>query len=111
MATGKIIRDYRPLLIYLAIIPDDERDRVLPSAELLERVNGMVKEGWKSLEELLETLEREYRPLINKEAAEEAIKEAWGGCACDPAEEIAKELSGWVLEMAEGLGLIKLRRL
>ncbi len=111
MATRKIIRDYRPLLIYLAIVPDEVRDRVLPSRELLERIKGMVKEGRKSLEELLEALEREYRPLINKEAAEEAIKEAWGGCACDPAEEIAKELSGWVLEMAEGLGLIKLHRL
>ncbi len=111
MATGKIVEDYRPLMTYLRLLTEEERAKVLPKTSDLNYVKDLVESRSWSLGELLANLSEILQNRVDPRVAREAIKEALN---LDLGEELARKhlariLAGWVLEIAENLGIIKLR--
>ncbi len=111
MASGKVIRDYGPLMEYLRLLSQEEREVFLPSSRDIDRLINKVRGGNTDLNELLEDLTSTLIERVNHAKACEAIKRAWH-VEYDvewASKEIARELAGWIIELAEGLGSIRLR--
>ena len=105
-----MIKDYRPLLKYLDLLTPSQRNEVLPSNKDFEVVSAMALTGVRKLTQIMQELARLRIKAIDEELAVEAIRRAWG-VELDgemAVKEISKEIAGWVLEICEGLGLIKL---
>jgi len=110
LASGKVVKDYAPLIRYLNLLKDSERKALMPTTEYLNEIVKRVGKG-KVLGELLEELAKELKPKINTELAVRALKEAWG-VEVSPeyaVDEIAREMAGWILEICEALGYLKIK--
>uniref|UniRef100_A0A7C5Z0C3 Uncharacterized protein n=1 Tax=Ignisphaera aggregans TaxID=334771 RepID=A0A7C5Z0C3_9CREN len=112
LGSGKIVKNYRILQRYFEIIDEMNIDKTtsLPSTEDIELISRLVKEGRKTLLELLDTLTLKFIPKVNIEAAIKVCKEVLG-VEVSPniaVSYIAKDLAGWALEIAENLGVIKI---
>ncbi len=112
MATGKIIKDYAPLMRFLKLIPCNARQDILPQSEDLLRLKRLVK-GGTDVNELLKALARTFSRRLapyGKEASE-VLKNVWGIDASEEyaVEELSRELAGWVIEIGEGLGYLSIR--
>ena len=110
LASGKIVKDYAPLMTYLKLLEKSEREALMPTSEYLKEIVDRVGKG-KILGEMLSELAKELRPKIDVELAVKALKEAWGVNASPDyaVDEIAREMAGWLLEMCEALGYLKIR--
>ncbi len=112
LGSGKIVKNYRILQRYFEIIDEMNIDKTttLPSTEDIELISRLVKEGKKTLLELLDTLTLKFIPKVNIEAAIKVYKEVLG-VEIPPniaVSYIAKDLAGWTLEIAENLGVIRI---
>ncbi len=110
LASGKIVKDYAPLLTYLKLLKDEEREALMPTSEYLKEVVDRVGKG-KILGEVLSELAKELRWKIDAELAAKALREAWGVNASPEyaVDEIAREMAGWILEICEALGYLKIK--
>jgi len=110
LASGKIVKDYRPLMTYLKLLGDREREALMPTGEYLKEIVSRVGKG-RTLGEVLNELAKELRWKINAELALKALREAWGMNVSPEyaVDEIAREMAGWVLEICESLGYLKIR--
>lgn len=112
LSSGKIVKDYRILQKYFEVLDDISVDKAsaLPSSEDLEFISRLVREGRRTLLELLDALTLRFIPKINTEAAIRTYREVLG-VELPPntaVAHIAKDLAGWTLEIAENLGIIKI---
>jgi hypothetical protein len=112
LGSGKIVKNYRILQRYFEIIDEMNIDKTtsLPSTEDIELISRLVKEGRKTLLELLDVLTLKFIPKVNIEAAIKVYKEILG-VEVSPniaVSYIAKDLAGWTLEIAENLGVIRI---
>ncbi|MCS7112140.1 MAG: hypothetical protein N3D82_04155 [Ignisphaera sp.] len=112
LSSGKIVKDYRILQKYFEILDEMNIDKssTLPSSEDIEFIERLIKEGKRSLLELLDALTLKFIPKINTEAAVRAYKEVLD-IELHPntaISHIAKDLAGWSLEIAEHLGIIRI---
>jgi hypothetical protein len=112
LGSGKIVKNYRILQRYFEIIDEMNIDKTtsLPSTEDIELISRLVKEGRKTLLELLDILTLKFIPKVNIEAAIKVYKEILG-VEVSPniaVSYIAKDLAGWTLEIAENLGVIRI---
>ncbi|MEM0372191.1 MAG: hypothetical protein QXY23_06435, partial [Ignisphaera sp.] len=76
----------------------------------MDFVVRLVSSGRKKLSDVLEELIARIVARVHREAAKEAVREALGS---DIDEEIAvdivaRDIAGWILEIAENMGLIKI---
>ncbi len=110
MSTGKLVKDYRPLMEYLSLSAPEHRNRVLPSNKDFDVIKSWVLEKPKKVSELIRELTNVKKVLIDGELAVRAVEKAWGLRMSEDLaiKEISEELAGWVLEVSEELGLIKL---
>jgi len=110
LASGKIVKDYAPLMTYLKLLSEEERSQLMPTSDYLKGIVLRVGRG-RVLGEILNELAKELRPRIKAELAVKALKEAWGvDVSMEYAvDEIAREMAGWILEMCETLGYIRIK--
>ena len=110
MSTGKIVKDYRPLLEYLNLLPPSHRDKVLPSNKDFKIVEAIASKGRRNVSDIIQELVKVKKEVISNEIALEAVIKAWGVRMDEELaiKEISEELAGWILEISEELGLIKL---
>lgn len=111
MATGKVISDYTPLMEYLRLLSQEEREVFLPTSKDIDALINKVKAGNMNLNELLEELAVSLIERVIPSKAHEAVKRAWH-VEYDPdraSKEIARELAGWIIELADVLGAIRLK--
>ena len=111
LATGKIVQDYRPLIKYLELISEDERTKVLPRSSDIEMVRALVEQGYVTLEEILgqviQVVKDRFDPALSCRVIEEVL-----GLELEENEAVnylAKLLAGWIIEIAERLGVINLK--
>ncbi|OYT51766.1 MAG: hypothetical protein B6U73_01200 [Desulfurococcales archaeon ex4484_204] len=111
LASGKIIRDYRALIKYLEMASKDLKEMALPSSTDLEYVRVLVTRRPLRLYELMEDLKNIVKERLDPDISRRAVAEVLNidVSAEEAVEMIAKELAGWILEVAERLGILKLR--
>jgi len=111
MATGKVVRDYAPLMKFLESIPEDVRREILPKSEDLLKLKELVREG-ADARELINSMSKVFSTRLTPygRQAREALKRAWGIDVSEEyaVEELSRELAGWVIEMGEGLGYLSI---
>ncbi len=110
LASGKVVKDYAPLMTYLKLLGNAEREALMPTSEYLKEIVSRIGKGG-VLGDVLNELAKELRWRINAELAVKALKEAWGVNVSPEyaVDEIAREMAGWLLEMCESLGYIRIR--
>ncbi len=111
LATGKIVPDYRPLIRYLELANAEQRDRVLPKSSDIELVRTLLERGYETLEEVLNEIIQVVKERFDPDLSCRAIKEVLN---IELEEEeavryLSKLLAGWIIEMAEQLGAVRLR--
>ncbi len=116
MASGKIVKNYELLRIYV----DEMKNRGLdpassyPTNEDLEYTVRIVREAESiNLEQLQKLLMERFKPRIDRDSAVNACKKFYGFDleASTAIEEIARILAGWTIEIALNLGLVKARNI
>ena len=112
-ATGKLVRDYEPLRLYLELVKGTEwYDRAFLSQRDFERLVDVVKRinGKANLLAVWKELAEEMKDRIEPKAAFEALTRS--GYEVKDEEEarelMAKLLAGWLLEAGEEWDLIRL---
>jgi len=110
MSSGKLVRDYRPLLKYLDLLPPRDREKTLPSEDDFKFVESQIIKEPRKLDELIRELSGRKASIVNKKLAVEAVMKAWGmnvdeGLA---VREISGELAGWILEICDALGIVRI---
>ena len=111
LATGKIISDYRPLIKYLEVAGEEERNKVLPKGSDIELVRVLLEQGYGTVDEMLNQIIRVVKNRFNPELSRRVIREVLN---IEIEEEeavnhLSKLLAGWIIEMAEQLGVIRLK--
>jgi len=112
MSSGKLVKNYTVLEKYFDLLEKMGIDKslYLPSSSDMDFVVRLVSSGRKKLLDVLEELIARIVARVHREAAKEAVREALGS---DIDEEIAvdivaRDIAGWILEIAENMGLIKI---
>jgi len=110
MSTGKLIKDYRPLMEYLRLLSPESRNQVLPSSKDFDLIRHLVLKKPKKATKIIDELANIKSTLINGEIAVKAVEKAWNLRLDEETaiKEVSRELAGWILEISEGLGLIEL---
>ncbi len=109
--SGKIVRDYRLLNRYFELLDNRNIDKsnMMPTSSDIEIVVNMAMEGSTNLLQMINMLVSRLKPKINGDIAREAFREVYGlevdeSTAID---RVAMDMAGWVIEIAEALGLVK----
>lgn len=112
LSSGKIFGSYALLEKYLELCPDEERVWSLPSSPDVEFVKYLASRGSATVERFIEELTERFVERVNPSYSVKAAKEVLGmELAGDQAVQlVAAQLAGWTLEIAEALGVIKLRK-
>ncbi|MCD6341143.1 MAG: hypothetical protein J7L51_04265 [Desulfurococcales archaeon] len=113
LATGKIVPDYRPLIRYLELANAEQRDKVLPKSSDIELVRTLLERGYETLEEVLNEIVQVVRGRFDPNLSCRAVKEVLNvELEEDEAVKyLSKLLAGWIIEMAEQLGAVRLKSL
>lgn len=111
LSSGKIFKDYLLLEKYLEICPENERGKSLPSSPDIEFVKYLASRGVGSLNMYLDELTRRFEERVNPAYCVKAVKEVLGTEVPEDraVRIISTQLAGWTLEIAEALGIIKIR--
>ena len=111
MMSGKLLQDPSPLEKYLGLSDKEHQEEILPSSDDLKLVDKLIKRNITSVTQLIEYLSDRKIQNVNRDIARKAVARAWKIHMNeeDAAKEIAKELSEWILEIAEGLGKITIK--
>ncbi len=111
LASGRVVKDYRPLMRFLKELPSNIRNEVLPTSDDLEFVKSLAKSST-NLAGLLNSVKERVRSRVAKHAGmvRRIVREAWGVDLSEElaVEEVSKELAGWVIEISETLGYIRI---
>ncbi|MCD6429023.1 MAG: hypothetical protein J7L12_05385 [Desulfurococcales archaeon] len=111
LATGKVVPDYRPLIRYLELANSEQRDRVLPKSSDIELVRTLLERGYETLEEVLNEIIQIVKERFDPDLSCRAIKEVLN-IELEEDEAVrylSKLLAGWIIEIAEQLGAIRLK--
>lgn len=113
LASGKIIENYSLLVKYFEICSASSNVcmDLLPSSEILETISSLVKNRGYSFTEILNVLGERLSGRIICNIAVEAYRAVHGiNVDCEEAKNmLLRELVAWYLEMAEALGLVRLK--
>ncbi len=111
LATGKIVSDYRPLIKYLELANTEQRNKVLPRSSDIELVRILLERGYETLEEVLNEIVQIVKERFDPGLSCRAIKEVLDiELSEDEAVKyLSKILAGWIIEMAEQLGTVRLK--
>jgi len=111
MATGKIIKDYRPLIKYLELADRELRSRTIPNSSDIEVIKELLARGTSNLSDLINELTKYIRNRVDPELARKAVREVLGTDVDSRTAEymISRIIAGWVIEMAEQFGIVKLK--
>ncbi|MEM1930858.1 MAG: hypothetical protein QXL79_01940 [Sulfolobales archaeon] len=112
LSSGKVFGDYSLLERYLEIC-QEKKAEALPNSSDIEFVKRIANRGPASLNELLGELAKRFKHRVDPSCSVRASKEVLSmELAEDQASQlVATQLAGWTLEIAEALGIIKLKRL
>ena len=112
LTTGKVISNYRVLIKYLEIVSDDLRNKALPRSSDLEYVKELLSRcNMYRLSDILDLLVRYLRDRVSPEYAVRAIRDVMNIELSpeDAVDYVAKQLAGWILEIAEQLNILRVR--
>ena len=111
LATGKIVSNYKPLIKYLELANPEQREKALPRSSDIEVVRSLLEKGYGTLEEVLNEVAKIVRDRLDPELSQKAIKYSLDvELGRDEAVRyISKLLAGWIIEIAEQLGVVRLR--
>jgi len=113
LASGKLVGDYSLLVKYLEICHEraGECMDVLPSRSLLDLLVEEVNREKVSFADIVGKLGKELAEKINCGVVVEAYRAIYGvEASCEEVKGILlRQLVAWYLELAESLGLLKLR--
>ena len=114
MASGTIVKDYRLLIAYFEELNNlgIKSETSYPTSEDIEFIVSSIRQGRvRNLAELIDILIERFRSRVNVIAALNACKKTYGEFNDGElaVHEVAKLLAGWAIEIAENLGLIKLK--
>jgi hypothetical protein len=114
LASGKVVTDYRPYIIYLKLAENinvELKNTALPQNSDFEYLKEIIKKGYEHLDDILAELTRYVLNRIRGDIAARAVYEVLN-VESDPeyaTELIAKILAGWIIEIGDNLGVIKLK--
>lgn len=113
LSSGKVFKDYTLLERYLELCSESERVRSLPNSSDIEFVKYLVSRKAGTLHDFLEELSRRFLDRVSPARSVDAVRSVLGmDIPEDQAVQlISTQLAGWTLEIAEALGVIKLRQL
>jgi len=113
LSSGKVFKDYTLLEKYLELCSEDERVRSLPSSADIEFVKYLASRKDGTLHDFLEELSRRFLDRVSPARSADAVRSVLGmDMSGDQAAQlVSAQLAGWTLEIAEALGVIKLRYL
>jgi len=110
--SGKIVKDYRLLNRYFELLDKRNIDKsnLMPTSSDIETVVSMAREGSTNLLQMINMLADRIKPKIYGDIAKEAFRDVYGievdeSIAID---RIAMDMAGWVIEITEALGLIRI---
>lgn len=112
LCSGKVFSNYSLLEKYLEVCPEERRAGSLPNSSDIEFVKRIASRGTAPLDKFLEELVERFKDRVDPGCCVRASREVLGmEVAEDQASVlVAIQLAGWTLEIAEALGVIKLRR-
>ncbi|MEM1681814.1 MAG: hypothetical protein QW509_02890 [Sulfolobales archaeon] len=112
LSSGKVFGNYSLLERYLEIC-QEKKVESLPNSSDIEFVKHIASRGPASLDKFLEELVKRFKCRVDPVCSVKASKEVLNmELAEDQASQlVAVQLAGWTLEIAEALGVIKLKRL
>ena len=110
MASGKIVENYEPLIKYIELCDNKLKNNVLPTTHDIELVRSLVSRGYRSLDDIISELVNFLSNRFEGNIAIRAVREALN---IDLEEQeavkyLSKILAGWIIEMAENLGIIRI---
>lgn len=111
-ADRSVVGDYRPLLRYIKLAKSRNIDvSGIIVKEDLNELENILETGTVSLDTLINSLSQKVLNRINCELAREVYKDLHG---VDYGEEdacriLAKVISGYIIELAKNLGIVKIR--
>lgn len=113
LSSGKVFGNYSLLEKYLEVCPEEKRTGSLPNSSDIELVKYLVSRGAAPLDRLLEELVKRFKDRVDPQCCVRASREVLGmDLAEDQASQlVATQLAGWTLEIAEALGIVRLRKL
>ncbi|MEM2006673.1 MAG: hypothetical protein QW154_03470 [Sulfolobales archaeon] len=112
LSSGKIFGNYSLLEKYLEVCQEKNVES-LPNSSDIEFVKYIASRGPASLDRFLEELVRRFKQRVDPACSVRASKEVLSmELTEDHASQlVATQLAGWTLEIAEALGVIKLKKL
>ena|GEM_PF-680344 len=118
MASGKVVSNYDLLLRYVEILERRGRreliQKTLPnSSDIIYLKDIVVKGTVKTLDEAIAKMKNRFRERIDVDTAVEAYRSLYNTSISEEeaVDQISRILAGYVIEIAEQLGEIKLRNL
>jgi len=113
LATGKAMVNYEPLVKYLELADPEQRERALPKGSDIEFVRALAERGYRTLDNILDEVAQIVKCRLDPKLSQVALKLSLGiELEADEAVRyISRILAGWIIEIAEQLGVIKLRRM
>ncbi len=111
LSSGKVFGNYALLVRYLELCPEERRIASLPNSSDVELVKRLASRGAASLEELLGELAERFRSRVDPECSAGAARDVLGTEVVEDqaVRLVAVQLAGWTLEIAEALGVVKLK--
>lgn len=113
LSSGKVFKDYTLLEKYLELCSEDERTRSLPNSSDIEFVRYLLNRKVGTLHDFLEELSRRFLSRVSPARSVDAVRSVFGMEVPEDyaVQLVSAQLAGWTLEIAEALGVIKLRQL
>jgi hypothetical protein len=116
-ADGSIVGDYTLLIEYIELLKqnglEEKIEKVLLSEEDFQYVKRLIESKSRiNLDKLLEEATERFKQRIDPEVAVEAVKRTLKTTVSprDAVEMISRIIAGWLIEAANTLGLIRLRK-
>ncbi len=113
LSSGRVFESYSLLEKYLELCPEKRRAESVPNSADVEFVKYAASRGAVPLGELLEELAERFKERLDPDCCARAAREVLNA-ELDEDQAVwllAKQLAGWTLEIAEALGVVKLKRL
>ncbi len=110
--SGKIVKDYRLLNRYFELLDSRNIDKsnLMPTSSDIETIVSIAMKGSANLLQIINTLVNRLKPKIYGDIAREAFRDVYGIDVDESTaiDRIAMDMAGWVIEIAEALGLIRI---